>query len=88
MFFIHVLMASLFALFLSFYHPYFTPLIAYASSRSNDLVLDRIDAMKSLVASPALGHFFYEELIVNLALQKNWEQVLNYTTGAVQSPIN
>ena len=35
-----------------------------------------------------MGHFFYEELVSNLASSEDWEGVMKYSNGAVLSPVN
>lgn len=50
------------------YQPYFHPLFSYFSSRSAANHPQKITAMKTLIASPGFGHFFYEELIEELVM--------------------
>ena len=60
MFTIHVIVIALILLLIFTYLPYYSPFFIYLTSRGETKLLDRIDAMKKLVNSPAIGHFFYE----------------------------
>ena len=79
---LHVIIVSfIVGLIVAFvYEPYFSAMFTYCTSRSHLALPQRISAMQTLVKSPGIGQFFYEELVEELAFQQEWNKVLNYTT--------
>ena len=88
MFTLHFIVIAVIAALVYSYHPYYAPLFTYYTSRSKEKNLDKIEAMKVLIESPGIGHFFYEELVSKLAYSEEWEEVMKYSSGAILSPVN